>query len=199
MSAYLRKSKEDRVSEIHFAALELFLKKGYRNTTMEDIVATTSLSKGGVYHYYNSTKEIFFAIMQMGNHSFFENNLRLENTETKEEICDAITNAMLDKALVVSPGKKLYLMFSYEIIYDKEFESFFHELEQQAIMLFENNLSKAKIPISVKTGAALKLFIVRFINAFSFIQNLLSDHAVLSDERKRLYKMLYPLVMELFE
>ncbi|WP_220607934.1 helix-turn-helix domain-containing protein [Methanobrevibacter oralis] len=35
------------------AALKVFLKKGYSNATMEDIINETSLSKGGFYYYFN--------------------------------------------------------------------------------------------------------------------------------------------------
>ncbi|WP_314744138.1 TetR family transcriptional regulator, partial [Treponema lecithinolyticum] len=44
MPKFERKTKEERCSEIMNAAKKVFLKKGYRYTTMEDIVAGTSLS-----------------------------------------------------------------------------------------------------------------------------------------------------------
>ncbi|WP_197017444.1 TetR family transcriptional regulator [Methanobrevibacter oralis] len=35
------------------AVFKVFLKKGYFNVTMEDIINETSLSKGGFYYYFN--------------------------------------------------------------------------------------------------------------------------------------------------
>ena len=68
MAKFERKTKEERCKEIMEAAGSVFFDKGYRNTTMEDIIAKTSLSKGGVYQYYKSTKAIMFDIMQAGNY-----------------------------------------------------------------------------------------------------------------------------------
>jgi len=52
MAKFQRKTAEERKDEIRRGAVQAFLKKGYRNTTMEDIVASTTLSKGGVYRYF---------------------------------------------------------------------------------------------------------------------------------------------------
>ncbi len=62
MGQYIRKTKEERLEEIRQAAIRCFLEKGYRFTTMEDIVAQTTLSKGGVYRYYSGTREILLTL-----------------------------------------------------------------------------------------------------------------------------------------
>ncbi|MCL0052705.1 TetR/AcrR family transcriptional regulator, partial [Peptococcaceae bacterium] len=64
MKKFTKKSREERIEEILKAAVCVFLEKGYRNATMEDIIAKTSLSKGGFYYYFKNTKEIFLAIME---------------------------------------------------------------------------------------------------------------------------------------
>ena len=40
------------------AAMKLFLEKGYETTTMQDIVETSGMSKGAIYHYFQSKQEI---------------------------------------------------------------------------------------------------------------------------------------------
>ena len=40
------------------AAMKLFLEKGYENTTMQDIVEASGMSKGTIYHYFKSKQEI---------------------------------------------------------------------------------------------------------------------------------------------
>lgn len=45
-------------------ALKLFSEKGYSNTTMDDIVASCGISKGGIYNYFKSKEEIFLAIAE---------------------------------------------------------------------------------------------------------------------------------------
>lgn len=44
---------------------EVFSKKGYQTVTMTDIVKECGISRGGVYRYFKSTKEIFLAIVEM--------------------------------------------------------------------------------------------------------------------------------------
>lgn len=61
-----RLSPQDRKQEIMQAAGDVFIAKGFSNTTMEDVIAKTTLSKGGVYHYYKNTLDILRDIMLAG-------------------------------------------------------------------------------------------------------------------------------------
>lgn len=45
------------------SALKCFLRKGYNKTTMDDIVAESNLSKGTLYWYFDSKKELFNAAL----------------------------------------------------------------------------------------------------------------------------------------
>ena len=51
----------DRRTQIVRAALACFARQGYHNTTMDDIVAESGLSKGGVYWHFKSKRELFTA------------------------------------------------------------------------------------------------------------------------------------------
>lgn len=44
-------------------AKEVFSRKGFREVTMKDIVEACEISRGGLYLYFGSTKEIFSAIL----------------------------------------------------------------------------------------------------------------------------------------
>lgn len=43
----------------------VFKKKGYQTVTMTDIVKKCGISRGGVYRYFKSPKEIFLAIVEL--------------------------------------------------------------------------------------------------------------------------------------
>ncbi len=47
------------------SAREVFMEKGYKNVTMKDIVEKCEISRGGLYLYFNSTKELFEEVMRM--------------------------------------------------------------------------------------------------------------------------------------
>ena len=47
-----------RKKEIREAAKKCFLNKGFRLTTMEDVIKEIGMSRGGVYHHYGNTNEM---------------------------------------------------------------------------------------------------------------------------------------------
>jgi AcrR family transcriptional regulator len=49
----------ERRAQIIEAALACFTRKGYNNTTMDDIVAESGLSKGSLYWYFESKDDLF--------------------------------------------------------------------------------------------------------------------------------------------
>lgn len=63
----MKESKEKRINDITNAALEVFLKKGYENTTMESIAKNAGLSKGGLYHYFKSKDMLLMFVNQKIN------------------------------------------------------------------------------------------------------------------------------------
>ena len=50
-------------AQILEAALQVFVKKGYAATRMEDIVDSSGYSKGAIYHHYSSKKELFLSLI----------------------------------------------------------------------------------------------------------------------------------------
>jgi AcrR family transcriptional regulator len=58
---------EERKAQILKAAWACFTRKGYNNTTMDDIVVESGLSKGSLYWYFDSKDDLFKAAMM----SFF--------------------------------------------------------------------------------------------------------------------------------
>lgn len=57
MSGKIRKSN-DKKNQLVEIAERLFLDKGYEETTVEDILKASGLSKGGFYHYFKSKEEV---------------------------------------------------------------------------------------------------------------------------------------------
>jgi len=55
---------EERKAHILESALTCFARKGYHQTTMDDIVQEAGLSKGGVYWHFDSKKELFLALFE---------------------------------------------------------------------------------------------------------------------------------------
>lgn len=49
------------------AARDVFFRRGYRAVTMKDIVEACGISRGGLYLYFSSTKELFEAVLEREN------------------------------------------------------------------------------------------------------------------------------------
>jgi AcrR family transcriptional regulator len=56
--------REKRQNQILDAAMQVFVKKGFHQARMDDIVEAANLSKGGVYWYFNSKEQIILAVLE---------------------------------------------------------------------------------------------------------------------------------------
>ncbi|MCT4688461.1 TetR/AcrR family transcriptional regulator [Vallitalea sp.] len=197
MAKFQRKTREEREKEIKQAALDIFIEKGYRNTTMEDIIAETTLSKGGVYRYFSSPKEIMIAIMRDGNevdNRFFRQVSVKVNS--KEDICRILADKSLDKVLSTSPQKKLYLMFIYEILYDKKLENIFLGFEKQTFIQLEKLFGDKISFFQDKDQEKNILFMSRLINAMLLVHALFSDKQVFESNKDYIHKIFYDFYNE---
>lgn len=58
------KHPEQTLEKIVVTAARLFVEKGYEQTSVQDILDATGLSKGGLYHHFKSKEQILDAVMQ---------------------------------------------------------------------------------------------------------------------------------------
>ena len=56
------KYPEETIQKILDTAERLFIKKGYDHTSLQDIIESTGLSKGGIYHHFTSKEDIFYSV-----------------------------------------------------------------------------------------------------------------------------------------
>lgn len=58
------KSEQERRVQILQASMNCFASNGYHNTTMKQLVEESQLSKGAIYHYFNSKEAILVGIIE---------------------------------------------------------------------------------------------------------------------------------------
>src|SRR6516225_7609645 len=63
MSGVTREATLDTRQDILRTAARLFQQRGYDATSMNDVAAALKLSKGGLYHHFQSKDEILFELM----------------------------------------------------------------------------------------------------------------------------------------
>ena len=67
----MNESKQlQRKAQILDAALAVIVQKGYDNSRMDDIVASSKMSKGAIYWYYKSKKEIYLSLVNHWVHNY---------------------------------------------------------------------------------------------------------------------------------
>lgn len=59
----MREEKQKKRNSIAKLGAKLFSKKGFAETSMDDIAFAAKLSKGGIYHYFASKTEVLFFIL----------------------------------------------------------------------------------------------------------------------------------------
>jgi len=60
----MSESKQDiRTKQILDAALKVIVNKGFEQSRMDDIVAESGLSKGAIYWYYKSKKDVYLSLV----------------------------------------------------------------------------------------------------------------------------------------
>ncbi len=57
------REKESRRESILFAAKKLFSKKGFENTSMDELAAEAELAKGTLYLYFKSKEEVIYSLL----------------------------------------------------------------------------------------------------------------------------------------
>ena len=68
-------------------ALEQFIEKGYENTTITDLQKSFGLTKGGMYHYFNSKEEILDTVIEYGLRQGIKELIEeLENTPLEKKL-----------------------------------------------------------------------------------------------------------------
>lgn len=81
-------NSKQTIENIIYVSSKLFLEKGFEKTSMQDIAYIAGISKGAIYHHFNSKTEIVNAVMENQKDkieksldSWFDNNTPLTGRE----------------------------------------------------------------------------------------------------------------------
>lgn len=187
MCAAKRLSEAQRKREIMNAAAKVIIDKGFEKTTMEEIIAGTTLSKGGVYHYYGNVIEIFKDIMLSG--------IEYRNEIIKEHLSKSkinVTNEFMAKELVTkmiddNHYMPLYIEFLIAKKRNPELKNLMIQLQEQAKESFKILMSQTPRWIS---DADNFQFITNFINAMILGSDVLEARENFAKNRHILEKVL---------
>ena len=139
----MKMEADERKKQIRQAAMKVFLDKGFRNTVMNDIMETTGLSRGGLYHHYGSTYEILYDIMVEGN-KYREKIIYDEMNKTSQDFSEVLSEIILEKMLYQSDYVSIYAMFLQELNHDDKLKDLYEKLKKSSsdsiLMLFDEDV-----------------------------------------------------------
>ena len=186
MSAAKRLSEYERKNEIMNSAVKVIAAKGLEKATMEEIIAGTTLSKGGVYHYYRSVNEIFKDIMIFG--------IEYRNAIIKAHLSECekghekefMAKQLLDKIIDDNPYMPLYVEFLIAKKRSPELKEMMFELQEQTNNSFKNVMSEGS---GWLFNTDIFQLLTDVINAFILASDVLEARENFKKNRHLLEKM----------
>lgn len=121
-------------------AAEVFGKKGYKNVTMKDIVEACEISRGGLYLYFNSTKEIFKAVL--------ESRRLISKTEDSRDMQPG------DRLLAFLEEKKQEIVSSNDYLRVAIYEYMFAHGEQDSMVAGDFDADLQRLEEIIEDGVA---------------------------------------------
>lgn len=174
-----RLSFDERKQQIKRVAARIFVEKGFDNTTMEDLVKETGLSKGGLYHYYKNTTSVLYDIMLDGiiyRNTIIAQSLASGKTWTVEFFADE----MAKKAVDTNELMPVYVELLLAKKRNSQLDEVYKQLERTTLEMFKTqNIETETLNIAPNRVA----FMAFFLNAIILSANVLKAHELVQDNQ----------------
>jgi len=109
----------DLKDKIVHESLKLFSLKGFLSTSIQDVLAASNTSKGGLYNHFESKEDLFFAVLTEARRIWREKNLAgLEEIEKPVQKIKKLLQNYRDRYLKDSmnfPGGCIFVTLSVEL------------------------------------------------------------------------------------
>jgi AcrR family transcriptional regulator len=147
--------KNNKIQAILEAAKRVFIRKGFFETTMQDIVNECNISRGGLYRYFSSTEEIFKELLESDvNEDENAFNSFMQMDKDAYEILKAFIEGQCENILNI---KDTLIPAAYEYfirnIRDGEVSEFLAKRHHAALMslvrVIEYGIGRGQIPKEV--------------------------------------------------
>ena len=174
-----RLSFDERKQQIKRVAARIFVEKGFDNTTMEDLVKETGLSKGGLYHYYKNTAGILYDIMLDG--IVYRNNVIAQSIANgRQWSMEFLAEEMAKKAVDTNKLMPVYVELLLAKKRNSRLEEVYKQLERTTFEMFKaQNIEAETLNIAPSRVA----FMIFFVNAIILSANVLKAHELVQDNQ----------------
>lgn len=180
-----RLSFDERKQQIKRTAARIFTEKGFENTTMEDLVKETGLSKGGLYHYYKNTTGILYDIMLDG--IVYRNNVIMQSiADGSRWSIEFLAEEMTKKAVDENELMPVYVELLLAKKRNSRLEEVYKQLERTTFESFEAQHIDTK---SFGLTSNQVTFMTFFVNAIILSANVLKEYALVQSNQALIKEM----------
>lgn len=110
-------------------AREVFAKRGYKDVTMKDIVEACEISRGGLYLYFESTKDIFLAVLDDTEED--DDDVFSKAVSHKASSSDILALFLKEQKKELCQKKDSLTMATYEFFFENMYPENEHPLKMQ--------------------------------------------------------------------
>lgn len=183
MSKLREKQKEQRRNSILSATADLFLNKGYHDTTIEEVAELAEVGVATVYNYFYSKSELALALFLRGTRELMEEGEKILRSPPSDAV-DAVS-ALLGtylKGMAERYDKKLLreliaITFNEQLSYRRRAIGLDYMLVTQLSELIEHMRERGQIAREVRTGEAA--FLIYGIFCTDFMIFIVDDNMTL--------------------
>lgn len=156
-----REAAKDRIKK---AAFKIFTKKGYHESTMENIAKEVGVSKGALYQYFKNKRELLNEIV-LSYHAMFRDVLRASfGKQDNSTIAEEGSEALLQKY-------RLHHEMFFEVIaiagHDEEIKQSLKNEYEKDIKLIEEYLLKqknfGKLALRIEANTLAQLYVAVYV------------------------------------
>jgi|SRR5581483_3401924 len=95
MSTTREEKKEDKISMILTTALSLLAKKGYENTTINDIADTAGISRGLLHYYFKDKEDLAAKALTFGFGPMWDSSVgKIQSARSPEQLVDTMIEVL---------------------------------------------------------------------------------------------------------
>ena len=171
------KIKEKRKKQILDAAMKVFVSNGFENSRMDDIVHSSGLSKGAIYHHYSSKKELFLELIDVWEVQTFPRFYSKSEdgktaTEIINEFSEEVVRVFKNKRYLFLAEIEFWAMANRDNDVQVKSNELYNKILHLFVLVFNKGIrDKEFIEFDTKAYAVILLTLLNGINWFSIFNN----------------------------
>ncbi len=144
-------------------ALDVFGKYEYKKATMEEIAKSAGISKGLLFHYFNSKKELFIDVYSHGI-KVIQSELKEANLEEETDFFELMRKSIKKKISIMKqyPSLTNFLINAYYETHNdvaKEIGQINSSIKSETIFSYFNNIDLSKFREDISLEIAINTFL----------------------------------------